>query len=130
MNRSVIARGYWLAAILILLLAQISCQENRVIVPTEAQVTVLQSTPECQNVIIIELHEGNQYFATVSSDIPVYNDIRFSGIYQQGKTFIILGDIAGNHIKLNLHQTESGKEMWILDGMSEEESLNSGWLLE
>ncbi len=89
----------------------------------------LISLPECHNAILIKLYENNQYEATVSSDITIYSNIKFSGYYLRGKKFILLLDIVGNEIKLNMVEDNENKQTWIRSDLSKEEATNSGWIL-
>lgn len=61
----------------------------------------LVSTGDCQNVISIWLEGRKQFHATIESDIPIYSDVRFSGYYEKGTSFLRLVGLSGDQIILH-----------------------------
>lgn len=88
--------------------------------------TKLISTQECQNIIFIELKDNDQFHASISSDVYVFNPIQFSGYYTMSNNYLSLQELSGNGITLE----KSDLGLFVPTHLTLEEALGAGWVLQ
>lgn len=85
----------------------------------------LSSSAECPTRISIWFEKRDQFVAKIDSDIPIYDNVIFSGYYIKGKTFYSLHGLSDSVISLNL----IGNGVFMRENLSKEDAVNQGWLM-